>query len=288
MEPEIIIKPYNEWVFTASAVIFAVAMLWESYAPRRTLGQSVMWRWGNNFSIGLLNWWVSALAATWLSLALATWANNNGVGLMSRWDAPIAVGVLLLLLLSQFLSYWIHRAFHQLKWLWPIHAVHHSDPDVDVSTSYRHHPLEPLLSLGITSPIILLLGASPDSVFYFRLFAVAATVFSHSNVGITPALERHLRRFILTPDYHRVHHCADRQYTNSNYGSLVPWFDYMFGTARFRAAEDQKTMELGLEYFREPKDNRVDRQILQPLRLWRSQPGRAEEKRVDETKHPRV
>lgn len=270
MDPIIIIKPYNEWVFTASAVIFALAMLWESFAPRRALGQSVTWRWGNNFSLGLLNWYITTVAATWFSLTLAAWANDNGIGLMAKWQAPVIVGTLLLLLLTQFLSYWIHRAFHRVAWLWPIHAVHHSDADVDVSTSYRHHPMEPLLSLVLTSPVVLLLGASPESVFYFRLFAVAATVFSHSNVRVAPGIERYLRWIILTPDYHRVHHCAERQYTNSNYGSLVPWLDYLFGTARFRPAKEQEEMTLGLEYFREAKDSRLDQQLIQPFRLWRA------------------
>ncbi len=270
MEPEIVIRPYNDWVFTASAVIFAVAIAWESFAPRRTAGQGVMWRWGNNFSIGLLNWYVSTLAATWVSLALAVWATEHGFGLMSRWETPVLLGALILLVVSQFFSYWIHRAFHEVSWLWPIHAVHHSDPDVDVSTSYRHHPLEPLLSLAITGPVVLLLGANPEAVFYYRLFAVAATVFSHSNVRIAPGLERYLRLVLLTPDYHRVHHCADPQYTNSNYGSLVPWLDYLFGTAKFRPAQEQKEMTLGLEYFREPGDSRIDRQLLQPLVLWRT------------------
>lgn len=244
-------------------------MLWESFAPRRALGESVIWRWSNNFSLGLVTWYVTSLGNTWLSLIVAGASKQYGLGLLATWDTPVVIDLALLLLATQFISYWVHRAFHHYHWLWPVHAVHHSDTDVDVSTSYRHHPLEPIVTLVGTAPLILVLGVSMEAVFYYRLFAVAANVFSHSNVAIPRAVEEHLRKVLLTPDYHRVHHCSDPLYTNSNYGSLVPWFDYLFGTAKWRAADEQAQMELGLEYFREPGESRVDQQLLQPLRLWR-------------------
>lgn len=267
MEPEIVIRPYNEWVFTASAILFALFMLLESLAPRRELEQRITWRWSNNFTLGALNWYLTALAATWFMLAIANWGQFNDLGLLSGGAAGSVAGAFALLLATQFISYWIHRAFHRFSWLWPIHAVHHADVDVDVSTSYRHHPLEPLLTLPFTTPVVLLLGVGPEAVFYYRVFAVAATVFSHSNIAIPAGIERYLRLAFLTPDYHRVHHCSDPQYTNSNYGSLVPWLDYLFGTAKFRAADEQREMELGLEYLREPADSRLDRQLGLPLKV---------------------
>lgn len=268
-EPLIVIKPYNEWVFTATLVIVAAAMLWESFGPRRTMTEGVMWRWSNNFSLGLASWYFTSLANSWVALALASSVNVHSLGLFSAWDAPLLAHLFLLLITTQFISYWTHRAFHHFEILWPIHAVHHSDTEVDVSTSYRHHPLEPIVSLIISAPVIVLLGASVEAVFYYRVFTVVATVFSHSNIAIPATLENRLRKVILTPDFHRVHHCSDQQFTNSNYGSLLPWFDYVFGTAKFRPAEEQASMELGLEYFRGRDENRVDQQLLQPLKLWR-------------------
>ncbi|MFK7977116.1 MAG: sterol desaturase family protein [Halioglobus sp.] len=267
-EPLIVIKPYQEWVFTATLVIFAAAMLWESFAPRRSLSEGVIWRWSNNFSLGLLTWYVTLVVNSWLSLAVAATSKEHGLGLLANWETSVAVDLILLLLATQFISYWVHRAFHHFEWLWPIHAVHHTDTDVDVSTSYRHHPLEPIASLFATAPVILLLGPSIEAVFYYRLFAVGANVFSHSNIAIPVALDKQLRKVILTPDYHRIHHCSDSHYTNSNYGSLAPWFDYLFGTAKSRPVDEQTDMELGLEYFREREDSRLDQQLLQPLKLW--------------------
>src|SRR5258708_19915683 len=42
--------------------------------------------------------------------------------------------------------YAVHRCEHALPLLWRFHALHHSDPDLDVTTSLRHHPLEILLA----------------------------------------------------------------------------------------------------------------------------------------------
>jgi hypothetical protein len=69
--------------------------------------------------------------------------------------------------------------------------------------------------------------------------------------------------FLVTPDFHRLHHRSDRRYTDSNYGSMLPWFDYLFGTASDCDFQDQRKMTLGLEYAREPQDSRLDRMIFQ-------------------------
>ena len=79
---------------------------------------------------------------------------------------------------------------------------------------------------------------------------------------------------MLTPDFHRLHHCAEVRYTNSNYGSVVPWFDYLFGTASARPYAEQESMVLGLEYLRESRDSRLDRLVTAPFH-WKqaTQPG---------------
>ncbi|TDG14027.1 sterol desaturase family protein [Seongchinamella unica] len=257
-------------IYVFTAIVYAVLIVAESLLPRRDPGNTLIWRWTNNFSIGILSWYLSAVVGTWM-LIWATQADLLSNYRLSDYfgNRPVQ-GFLALLVISQLVSYWFHRAFHRFSWLWPLHAVHHADTEFDVSTSYRHHPLEPLVSLPVMVPIVLLLGVNAESAFSYRLFAVAATLFSHSNIRIHQSLERPLRRVFLTPDFHRIHHCSEQQYTDSNFGSLVPWFDYLFGTARHRPAEDQPHMELGLEYLREPRECRLDRQLLMPLSVPRA------------------
>ena len=133
---------------------------------------------------------------------------------------------------------------------------------------YRHHPLEPLVGLLLVAPAIVTLGVPLEVAVGYKLFEVAVTLFSHSNIRLPEVLDRQMRRIILTPDFHRLHHCAEPKYTNSKYGSVVPWVDYLFGTASARPYPEQESMTLGLEYLREPGDGRLDCLLAAPLR-WK-------------------
>ncbi|HBO12919.1 MAG TPA: hypothetical protein DD491_09065 [Halieaceae bacterium] len=269
MESELVVESSASLVYTTTFAIFAVALVAEGLAPARETAGNIAWRWANNFSLGLVSWYTSAVASTLFLVWLAGWTEVHQVGLLDKLGAGPVLGFLALLTLTQFLSYWVHRVFHAWRWLWPLHAIHHSDTDMDASTTYRHHPLEPLISMPLAAPAVLALGVSPEAALAYRLFDIGIQVFSHSNISLPAPLERVLRYLVLTPDFHRVHHCAEARYTNSNYGSLVPWFDYLFGTARHRGAGEQRSMALGLEYLREPGDSRIDRLLLAPVKVFR-------------------
>jgi sterol desaturase/sphingolipid hydroxylase (fatty acid hydroxylase superfamily) len=265
VEAELSAQPPDNLIYLFLLAAITIAMLWEAVMPRRVLQQGMVWRWSNNFAISLLSYFITTFASVAFVLWLSRWTQINQFGLFQTVQAPAHVVFLLLLLVSQFLNYLVHIAFHRYSWLWPIHAVHHSDVDVDVSTSYRHHPLEALISLPVVAPLILLLGVGADVALAFTVFQIGATLFSHSNIRIPETLEKYLHFIILTPDFHRLHHCAEARYTNSNYGSLVPWFDYLFGTASSCPYRDQETMTLGLDYLREPRDGRLDRLLWEPV-----------------------
>ncbi len=271
MDSDLYYQSINNLVYVATVAIFTLAIVLETLAPRRPATMNVVSRWANNFGLGLLTWFTSLLTGTAFVVWLASWTNLHGIGLLRQFPMGPLASFFIMLLVTQLLNYWVHRAFHRFSWLWPIHAVHHTDVDVDVSTAYRHHPLEPLVSLPLMMPVVLSLGVPVEAALAYRLFEVAATVFSHSNIRVPAPLERYLRFALLTPDFHRIHHCSQPRYTNSNYGSLVPWFDYLFGTARTRHYDEQETMELGLQYLRAPADTRLDRQLLAPLVVNREQ-----------------
>lgn len=96
---------------------------------------------------------------------------------------------------------------------------------------------------------------------------MALSLFSHANLFLPDTVDRTLRKVIITPDFHRNHHCSDWRFTDSNYGVSVPWFDYLFSTATDRPFAEQQSMQLGLEYFREKSDSRLDRLLLMPFRV---------------------
>ena len=256
---------FNESVYLFTFFALALLMALEAIVPRRELQQGMIWRWTNNFSLSALTWYFSSMVSTAFVLAIAGFVEIQRIGLLLYLGAGTAVSFVTLLVVSQFLNYWVHVAFHKFPVLWRIHSVHHTDVDVDVSTSYRHHPLEPIVSLPLYAPVILLLGVPLEAALAYKFAEISLTLFSHSNIRLPERLDRVLRRIILTPDFHRVHHCSERRYTDSNYGSVVPWFDYMFGTASSRPFREHQTMQLGLEYLRTPVDSRLDKLIAAPF-----------------------
>ena len=126
--------------------------------------------------------------------------------------------------------YFQHRVFHAVPALWRLHRMHHADLDFDATTGLRFHPVEIGLSMAIKLAVVVLIGAPPVAVLVFEVILSAASIFNHSNVRLPERLYRMLRRVLVTPDMHRVHHSIIRYETNSNFGFSVPWWDRLFGT----------------------------------------------------------
>jgi sterol desaturase/sphingolipid hydroxylase (fatty acid hydroxylase superfamily) len=163
-------------------------------------------------------------------------------------------------------AYASHRLFHAVPFLWRLHAVHHLDTEFDVTTSHRHHTVEIAAVSLLFVPIVALLGAPLIVVASVALLRVSVSLFSHSNLAVPNRLDRLLRWVLITPDFHRVHHSVDPRHTNSNFGAVLPWFDYLFGTATRKPFDEQPSMTVGLEYFRDPVESRFDHLLAMPFR----------------------
>ena len=269
MDPAIEVSDYGELLITFTILAIVAAMLLEAIIPRRTIQQSVGYRWINNLSLAAVTYYISTIAKNGLLLGVVWYADLREFGLLQRFDIGIVGSFIVLLLAAQGLGYVIHRLMHAVPWLWRLHAIHHNDTEVDVSTAYRHNPIETIITLPIVIPALILLGAPVEAAVIYQLFFIGTTVFGHSNIYLPPRLERLLGYLIVTPDFHRNHHCSDRRFTDSNYSSIVPWFDYLFGTATRKPFEEHATMELGLDYLRDPRDSRLDQMLILPFKNWK-------------------
>ena len=98
-------------------------------------------------------------------------------------------------------------------------------------------------------------------------------MFSHSNIRLPARADRWLRRILVTPDMHRVHHSIVPRETQSNFGFNLPWWDHLFGTYRAQPAAGHEAMTIGLAAFRDPAELRLDRLLLQPLRRTDAEQG---------------
>ena len=213
------------------------------------------------------------------AVGFALLAEERKWGLLYHIAWPAWIEFVVALVLLDLAIYLQHRIFHYVPVLWRLHRMHHADLDVDVTTGARFHPIEILLSLGIKFVVVVSLGSPALSVLLFEVLLNATSMFNHSNVRVSPFVERVLRWLVVTPDMHRVHHSIVRRETDSNFGFNFPWWDKLFGTYRPQPEAGHEAMILGIEQFREPKELRLDRMLTQPVRDDKSCPGRAGEAR---------
>ena len=144
--------------------------------------------------------------------------------------------------------------------------MHHADLDFDVTTGLRFHPIEIVLSIGIKLAMVLVLGPPAVAVLIFEVLLNATAMFNHSNVRLPLGVDRVLRLVIVTPDMHRVHHSILPQETNSNFGFNLPWWDRLLGTYKAQPAAGHDAMTIGIEQFRTPRDQWLDRMLVQPVK----------------------
>jgi sterol desaturase/sphingolipid hydroxylase (fatty acid hydroxylase superfamily) len=246
-----------------------LAMVLETLAPRRSPSRPTALRWLHTAGLGLINASLTWVAASTSALVAAAAAAEGGWGLLAAFDLSAPAAFVAGFLLLDVTGYFKHRAFHAWPVLWQLHVVHHSDADMDVGTGLRHHPADVLLDGFVTAGIVLVLGAPVTAVLAYLVFATAHNAFRHGNIAVPAWLDATLRHVIVTPDWHRIHHSAIERETNSNFGAIFPWWDSLFGTFRAQPERGHDDMVLGLEYFRDPSENRLPAMLTQPLR----QPG---------------
>ena len=242
----------------------AFILLWEHFSPREVLN-NVKKRWSNNFYLYLIN-----ISIKWLILlCLSVFFNYvettpyTDVSVANVIPRDISIFILTILIIDLF-SYCQHRVFHHYQILWRTHLVHHSDVNLDVSTNFRHHPFEHLLTYLIYALFIFLLKLPVLTVMIYGAIASVMQLWHHSNTKLPANVDSFLRRLIITPSLHKLHHSAFKEETNSNYGTLFSFWDRFFGTL-CEYEQKNKVFNYGLEYFREEKQLDFLLTLKQPL-----------------------
>lgn len=216
----------------------------------------------------LLRWLFPLLA---VGLALRMQAQD--AGLFNRLDWPAWLALPLAVLALDLAIYWQHRLMHAVPLLWRLHRVHHSDVAFDVTTGVRFHPLEIALSMAIKLGLVYLLGPDPRAVVAFELLLSLGSLLTHTDIALPPRPDRALRRLLVTPSMHRIHHSVRREETDSNYGFHLSIWDRLFGSYRAAPAEPERGMPIGLVEFRAPAEQGLWALLAQPLRDPRRTPS---------------
>lgn len=245
--------------------VIPLVLFAENLAPRHPDHPRRGRRWINNLLLGLSFWWVSREALLLAAAGTVLWSGIEPPGVLARIPLPplLALGVALLVI--DLCEYLLHRLYHRVPLLWRLHRVHHSDTRVDVTTTLRQHPLGALVDVPLQLGIWFLLGVAPLAVLLYQFIALAVHLFSHANWQLPATIERRLRGWLVTPDFHVVHHSRERIETDSNYGSVLPWWDHLFATAQVRDAAACRSLVLGLDEFRADRDLWLPRLLGQPF-----------------------
>ena len=252
------------------AAVLALLMAWELLTPRRQLTVGRWRRWPGNMGVVVIDALLLRILFPAAAVGLALVAEANGWGLLNLVAAPDWLAILVAIILLDLIIYAQHVLFHAVPVLWRLHRMHHADLDIDVTTGIRFHPVEILLSMVIKLGAVVVLGAPALAVIIFEVLLNATSMFSHSNIRLPAGVDRPLRRILVTPDMHRVHHSIVARETDSNFGFNLPWWDHLFGTYRGQPAAGHEAMTIGLSQFRDPSELRLDRMLLQPLRRARN------------------
>ena len=249
----------------ALLLIVLVVAIWEVLRPRRPLSISKPLRWTNNWLISVLNTVLLSLVFPVMAVGVAMIADERNWGLFNVLDVPELVSIPLFVLVFDFTIYWQHRLYHLVPVLWRLHRMHHADPDFDVSTGIRFHPASIILSMLIKMSVVFLLGPPALAVLISEVLLNVTSMFNHGNIFIPFRADKFLRRFLVTPDMHRLHHSVIPEETNSNFGFNFPWWDHLFGSYKEQPEGGHVAMEIGVRGFQGAGDQLLHRLVLHPL-----------------------
>lgn len=246
--------------------IFAAVVAAEYVRPQRPRSDAISRRWIGNLSLCVVSNGILVLPAL-TALAAAFFSEFTHVGLLDSLELPAGTRVVMAVVGLDALAYAQHRLLHRVDVLWRFHAVHHSDPEIDFTTTFRHHPVEAIFNSVVIGGFILVIGFSPAEVVAYTWVAFVVELLAHANLALPSRFGAIVGRLIVTPEFHQMHHSRENAEANANFGQAFSIWDTLFTTARVRSRDDRRQLEFGLDEFREPKFSLPHYLLAQPLLL---------------------
>jgi sterol desaturase/sphingolipid hydroxylase (fatty acid hydroxylase superfamily) len=181
------------------------------------------------------------------------------VFITQTWGVPVQL--LVAVIVIDFVSYWRHRMMH-MKWLWPVHAIHHCSSRLNWLSTERFHILNYFISTVINTVTILLLFG-PEVAIMAALLRRFYNFFIHANVNVDYGV---LGYIFVSPRFHHWHHSYDAQAANKNYCTFFSCIDLLFGTF-YLPGERAPVKNLGIE---DSLAENFGEQFLYPFKTWYS------------------
>jgi sterol desaturase/sphingolipid hydroxylase (fatty acid hydroxylase superfamily) len=222
-------------------LLIALGILSVTLIPLEALSPGILQqaRLRRGWFLDLVYWFVAALitkplakvsvAVALLPLLLLAGAGSfedllQGHGPLGR-QSPLAQ-VMQMIVLIDFVGYWLHRAFHS-KPLWSFHVIHHSSVELDWLSAARVHPVNDIANKTLQAAIVVALGYAPILLAGALPFFTAYAIFQHANVTWDFGT---LRAVFASSRFHRWHHTSAQAGRDKNFAGLLLLWDILFGT----------------------------------------------------------
>jgi len=196
-----------------------------------------------------------------------SWSSENNFGMLNLINLPSVIAGIIAFLLMDLAFYYWHLANHKIPILWRFHNVHHIDPDLDVSTSFRFHFGEIAFSAIFRIIQISIIGITPVTFLIYEICFTANTIFQHSNIKLPIGFERILNKIIVTPRMHAIHHSQFRNETDSNFSTVFSWWDRLHKSIRLNIPH--KDIVIGVPGYAKSGDNNFGNLLLLPFKKQR-------------------
>lgn len=224
----------------------------ERLRPLRVRQDPAPMRVPRNLTIGLLAAATTAACEMPIVAPVQQFAVRRRLGLLRLLPLPRALRIVLGFLLLDYTLYLWHWLNHRVPALWRFHAVHHVDLDLDSTTGIRFHFGELTLAAGFRAAQLLVLGVEDEALRLWQRCLLLDVVFQHSNVALSDRLESRLVTAIVTPRMHGIHHSMQPEEANTNFSSLLAWWDRLHGTLRLDVP--QQRIRIGVCGFEDPTE----------------------------------
>jgi sterol desaturase/sphingolipid hydroxylase (fatty acid hydroxylase superfamily) len=244
--------------------LLVVLLLAQRLWPRRGKASS-RWRRFRNIGMSLIAAAVIYLVLPLTAVSFSAIIEGRQLGLFNALEWPYPVEFAIAIVVLDLAIYWQHRWMHLVPWLWRLHRVHHCDTHFEVTLGLRFHPFEILLSLLYKLLVIALLGAAPLTVLAYEILLAVFSLFSHADINLPPEWDHRLRRLVITPDWHRVHHSVHRNETDSNYGNFLSLWDRLFASHVEQPRDGHLPMLIGLHEFRDDASQSFAALLMNPF-----------------------
>jgi len=232
------------------AGLFVALLACERRWPLRAATGAKASRIATNLGIALAGSIVTLFLYTPIVLPAARFAREHELGLLHWLGASGWLRFALsLLLLDSTLWVW-HLLNHRSAFLWRFHAAHHADVDLDASTALRFHFGELALSVPFRATQVALFGIAFADLMLWETLLFAAIFFHHSNLRLSARVDAALRRIVVTPRLHGIHHSIVPAEVNSNFGTLFTVWDRLFRT--YLEGVPQERITIGVPEVRPP------------------------------------